>query len=89
MNPLIGPKLDKQTILIMAREWVNKILPKVICFLFINVIVFHYRANQLSFKLFSNIPSFSFLIIINYKLCVLCSIINVKNKQLIINKYIK
>jgi V-type H+-transporting ATPase subunit e len=25
MNPLIGPKLHQNTILIMAREWGNKI----------------------------------------------------------------
>lgn len=24
MNPLIGPKLDNVTILVMAREWVSK-----------------------------------------------------------------
>ncbi|KAG5873364.1 hypothetical protein JTB14_022967 [Gonioctena quinquepunctata] len=28
MNPLVGPKLDRNTILIMAREWGNPILDK-------------------------------------------------------------
>lgn len=39
MNPLIGPKLPRNTILMMAREWVNIFSYFIIILILLNLLI--------------------------------------------------